>query len=322
MADDGLGREKAPRAAVAFAGRDFPYFSFRLRQFYFPGGIAEAFARAPRGAFGVVLLGSCEGTEMAVKVLIASRREDHAAEVEILSFLREQIKVALGSEDRGVRRRLEDLGARHVVYVFGMGEEPDLANVAPGLQPGPARLLAVEPLDRTLTEAFLQHRVPPLPPPPISTLLRVAHEVALALAFLAHRNVVHSDIKPDNVMLATDGRTVICDLGLARVIGSPRAGGYDGHGGTLAYLAPELHVKEARSPSLATDVYAFSLLLWCLFSGRQHAWQGADGRLPDEDTISLLVMRGDRPDLEALRADTPAGVRDLIQRCWAQEPSE
>jgi len=50
---------------------------------------------------------------------------------------------------------------------------------------------------------------------------------------------------------------VLCDLGSSRITASSDAAGassYDGHGGTLLYLAPELLEREARSATRASDM--------------------------------------------------------------------
>lgn len=138
----------------------------------------------------------------------------------------------------------------------------------------------------------------------------------------------HSDIKPENIMIADDGRAVLCDLGLARILQSARMSseptmiGYEGHGGTLPYHAPELVSGDARSATYASDMYAYGAVLWCLFSGRLHAWEGADGSWPSERHIEHRVLRGVRPDMDALRSDTPLFIRVLIADCWAQQPDD
>ena len=111
---------------------------------------------------------------------------------------------------------------------------------------------------------------------------------------------------------------------------------------------PELLADEAMSPTPASDMcvapglpalsqcldvsicamrasprrYAYGLLLWCLFSGRPHAWADAEGRPPSAAAFTAITHRiltlGDRPDLAAPRPDTPAGVTALMRRCWAQ----
>jgi hypothetical protein len=91
--------------------------------------------------------------------------------------------------------------------------------------------------------------------------------------------------------------------------------------GTSIYLAPELLEKTGRAATVQSDMYAFGLVLWCLFSGRKHAWMDASGGLPSTLAIALCVLKGERPDLTALRPDTPAAVTLLLERCWAQDPA-
>ena len=109
----------------------------RLSRIVFPRGILAAFASAPGGAFGKVLVGSKEGIDVAVKVLIAhsTPRESFQAESEMLLHLRGKVDAVRELEARGVALTLADRGARHVAYVYGVGEEADLSAVDPGLPP-------------------------------------------------------------------------------------------------------------------------------------------------------------------------------------------
>ena len=66
--------------------------------------------------------------------------------------------------------------------------------------------------------------------------------------------------------------------------------------------------------------YAFGLIVWCLFSGRVDAWADGDGKLPSQKELVKLVLEGQRPDLAALRCDSPAEIAPLITRCWGKEP--
>jgi hypothetical protein len=86
-------------------------------------------------------------------------------------------------------------------------------------------------------------------------------EAAKGVEALHAARLVHRDIKPDNLMLADDGRVVVVDLGLARRSGEPHApeSGRTRSGaivGTPRYLAPE---RVAGAPAnVATDVYALA----------------------------------------------------------------
>jgi serine/threonine protein kinase len=70
---------------------------------------------------------------------------------------------------------------------------------------------------------------------------------------------VHGDIKPGNVMIASDGRVVLLDFGLVSERAAPGAGDGRWFAGTPAYMAPEQLVGAPASE--ATDWYAFGLML-------------------------------------------------------------
>lgn len=53
-------------------------------------------------------------------------------------------------------------------------------------------------------------------------------------------NVVHSDIKPDNILIDSDGRAVLTDFGISKHLGESTT-----VPGTPEYMAPELHRKES-----------------------------------------------------------------------------
>lgn len=115
--------------------------------------------------------------------------------------------------------------------------------------------------------------------------------------------------------------------------------------GTTAYTAPELLADPTLSATFASDMcaapaangtcilcsftptllllrtrrYAFGLIVWCLFSGRVDAWADEAGRLPSRVTLIRSVSAGLRPDLSALRDDTPGELAPLIRRCWAED---
>src|SRR5258706_86518 len=69
--------------------------------------------------------------------------------------------------------------------------------------------------------------------------------------------LVHRDLKPDNVLIATDGTAKVSDFGLARPT-TDMAG--HGTAGTLAYMAPELWLGAGHA-SVQSDVYAFGVIL-------------------------------------------------------------
>ena len=73
--------------------------------------------------------------------------------------------------------------------------------------------------------------------------IRSYYEIALALDHAARQNIVHRDIKPDNVMLTEDGNAKLCDLGLAIDDATGRLLG----GGTELFQSPPTLVVSVRT---------------------------------------------------------------------------
>ena len=175
--------------------------NLRLAQVTFPGG-AEAlpalFLRAPGGAFGKVLIGvmTHSGVPAAIKVLLNSGvgggtgRDAFLREAQNLLQLRGAVDTVRALEERDVALSLEDAGARHVAYVYGTGEERDLAAVHAALPHVPAFLISMEPLAETLTQLLQRVAATGDGRMPLAEALRIAHEVALGLAFLGKHGVV------------------------------------------------------------------------------------------------------------------------------------
>lgn len=138
------------------------------------------------GAYGSVSVGVHEssGTLMAVKDLNWDTAEENFnAEAEMMLFLREKIEAVRERDSLGGQLSLADRGAWHVAYAYGLGSE--LVHDDGG-HSSKRYLLAMQPLQLTLEEACRGHNSLP----PLKALVRVAHDVALALAFFAQHGIV------------------------------------------------------------------------------------------------------------------------------------
>jgi serine/threonine protein kinase len=93
---------------------------------------------------------------------------------------------------------------------------------------------------------------------PHEDVLRIGHAVAGALDYAHSQGVIHRDVKPSNVMVASDGRVVLTDFGLALDVAQGTVGEVFG---TPHYIAPE----QARRSSDAvpqSDIYAWGVVLY------------------------------------------------------------
>ena len=101
-------------------------------------------------------------------------------------------------------------------------------------------------------------------------------EMAAGLAYAHKFGVVHSDFKPDNVFVTTDGRVKILDFGIARIVGSAtEKDSFDaGELGALTLGFASLEMLQGdNEPHPADDVYALGLTAYLLFSGK-HPFDG------------------------------------------------
>ncbi len=150
---------------------------------------------------------------------------------------------------------------------------------------------------------------------PVPRAVAVALAVAEGLGAAHEAGVVHRDLKPDNVLLARDGRVVITDFGVARAASgaASAASTLGGVVGTPAYMAPE-QIEARPDVDARADIYAFGAVLYELCTGAK-VWPGASPFVP-----ARLV--GPAPDPHAVAPHLPPALCALIGRCLARRREE
>jgi serine/threonine protein phosphatase PrpC len=134
--------------------------------------------------------------------------------------------------------------------------------------------------------------------------------LARAVAALHRSGIIHRDIKPDNIILESNGSLKLIDLGIIRVPGLEDFSS-EGIPGTQAYMAPEMFEGEAGNES--TDVYALGVTMFCAFTG-EFPYGNVDASSPP---------RRNRPrDFSALRPDLPAWLQATLARAIALDPAK
>ncbi len=143
--------------------------------------------------------------------------------------------------------------------------------------------------------------------------LRIACDVVEALVHAHANDVVHRDIKPDNVLLS-EGHAILVDFGIAKALGSARdTATLTSEGmslGTPAYMAPEQAVGENDVDHRA-DIYAVGAMLYEMLAGRA----------PFSGTFQQVIAAKMTKDAPALPANVSPALAQLVAHCLARDPA-
>ena len=153
---------------------------------------------------------------------------------------------------------------------------------------------------------------------PVDEAVRIAREVADALAYAHERGVVHRDIKPENVMLA-GGHALVADFGIAlaasRSDGGTRMTETGMSLGTPHYMAPEQAMGE-REITPKADVYALGCVLYEMLTG-EPPFTG-----PTPQAIVARVMTEEPRSLTLQRKTIPPHVEAAVLTALEKLPAD
>lgn len=151
-------------------------------------------------------------------------------------------------------------------------------------------------------------------PLPLETALRLFSQISEALATAHGQNVVHRDLKPDNILLDEQGNAYLSDFGIAIEVSSVENVRSDVMIGSVAYISPEQIRGEPVTPQ--ADIYSLGILLYELLTG-EHPF--AD--LTPADMLHRHLGQP-LPSVRARRADLPEGVDEVVQKATAKRPDD
>jgi eukaryotic-like serine/threonine-protein kinase len=208
-----------------------------------------------------VFLGSCNGTEAALK-LFDPRGDPRRIEREL--------------------RLLAEIDCPNLVKLLEATtvtiNGTDVALVAYEYHPG---------------GTLLERLTPESPAATFEELKRMGEEVSTAIEALWNKRIVHRDVKPANIVIARDGRHILVDVGLARHIDLSDITALGATPGTPGYMSPE-QARGRRNLTIHADVFSLGVTVYELAT-KTHPYQRDQGRIPQVAPRDLSMVRNDLP---------------------------
>jgi eukaryotic-like serine/threonine-protein kinase len=244
--------------------------------------------RLGEGGMGAVYLGyhKDQDRQVAIKVL-----GDHLVNQK-------------ASIDRFYREGLSGTRLDHpnIVRSFGAGQDQTTGK----------HYLVLEFVDGPSAHALLEARGPL----PVGDAVHIALDIALALEHAHSRNIIHRDIKPDNILLTRSGVAKLADLGLAKQtdevshLTATRQGF-----GTTAYMPYEQAIN-ARYADGRSDIYALGATLYHLLTGAVP--------FPGENHLEVVEKKrlGEFPSAGSLNPLVPRSLDRILNRMLAKDPRD
>ena len=152
---------------------------------------------------------------------------------------------------------------------------------------------------------------------PLDDVALIVRDVADALDHAHRRNIVHRDIKPQNILLH-EGRAFVADFGIAKAVYEQDASGLteDGHAvGTPDYMSPEQILDSAHIDS-RSDIYALGCVVYEMLAG-EAPFRGRT----IQSTLTRQLSDTHAP-MGVLRQTLPRGLDDVVSRALAKSPND
>ena len=137
-------------------------------------------------------------------------------------------------------------------------------------------------------------------------------QLTSAVAEAHKRGIIHRDIKPQNVIVKSDGSLKILDFGIATAKGSAQLTQANNVMGSVHYLAPELAKGEPASPQ--SDIYALGIVFYEMLTG------DVPFKADQAVQIALQHMRQPMPSVRKANPNVPQSVENIIIRATAKNP--
>lgn len=218
--------------------------------------------------------------DVAVKVL----RLDFANDEDFIRRFRREAKAATS------------LNHPNIVNIYDVGEEGDIYYIV------------MEYVDGQTLKQYIQQ----YSPLPVEEAIQIMKQLTSAISHAHENNIVHRDIKPQNVLIDRAGNVKITDFGIAMALTATSITQTNSVLGSVHYLSPE----QARGAmaNKKSDIYSLGIVMFELLTGR----------LPffGESAISIALkhLQSETPSVRRWNPHIPQSVENIVLKATAKDP--
>ena len=228
-----------------------------------------------------------EDTELSRIVAVKLLRDQFASDPEFLERFRAEARSAAALNQPGV------------VGLYDVGKD------------GGRHYLVMEFVPGRDLKSVIRHDGPLSPARAVDIAAQLAHAVGAAHS----QGLIHRDLKPQNVIMASaTGRPKVADFGIARALSDAGITTPGVVMGTVHYLAPEQAAGKPATPS--SDVYSLGVVLYEMLTGDVPF--EADSSLG----VAMRVLHEDPVPVEDLNTSVPPGLAAIVRTAMARDPAE
>ncbi len=147
---------------------------------------------------------------------------------------------------------------------------------------------------------------------PLEEVIGIQSQICEAVDYAHQMNVIHRDLKPANVMISPEGKAVLMDFGIVKIVGEQQHTATGTVLGTARYMSPE----QIRGDSVdyRSDIYSLGVMLYEMLSGRP----------PFDAESAMTVMRMHLeepvPDIRDIAPHVPEAMLDILNKALAKYP--
>jgi serine/threonine protein kinase len=147
----------------------------------------------------------------------------------------------------------------------------------------------------------------------INEALDITAQICAGVGHAHKANLIHCDVKPQNVLVTRDGLVKVADFGIARALSESGLTESETVWGSPLYLSPEQAAGEPPSP--ASDVYSIGVVMYEMLAGTPPF------QAEKPAALALMHMREEPPPLAMYNSQVPPRLDWIVRKLLAKEPS-